>query len=106
MTPKPLLAGFLQAAGLAAYVGILIHTIFLVGPYMKPLTEHESLLNPLVALLLFVFSALVCGTIALTYPLLLAFDGKRMDAVKAIVATIFFLGIIFAITLLSIFFLA
>lgn len=76
--------GFLQALGVAAYC-------FLVGIFMwnanhlfGPMT---GLLGPVLALMLFSTSALICGLIVFYKPYKLFFSGKKKEAVTVVVST-------------------
>ncbi|MBI3332319.1 hypothetical protein HYZ99_05200 [Candidatus Peregrinibacteria bacterium] len=97
-TPSIPMIGFLQAAGIVAYVTLLIAAAGTVGPYL----DVEFPFAPFLFLLLFCFSALLCASIALGYPVMLAHQGKLKQAARIICWMIFWLGtLIFVLTVLT-----
>lgn len=83
-----------QALGVTVYI-----IIFVLAVQMLPdrLEANSPLLGMLIALLAFVTSALICGGLALGYPILLAAGGNRTRAVHVVLWTagwllIFFMG--------------
>ena len=77
--------GIIDTLGTAIY-------IFLVALFMNQGSKifgevDNKLLSPMVALLLFVFSALVTGGLVLGRPLLMYLDGLKKEAVKLLFYT-------------------
>ena len=80
-----LIVGLLQAVGLAAYC-------MLVAAFMQALVgafpRGPSILGVTLLLLLFVFSAVISGSIVLGYPASLVLRGSIREAVYTVVATV------------------
>ncbi|GEM_PF-346362 len=86
--------GIIQAAGITLYVslfGIFIQNIkqWLA---LHNIQEHP-ILGIILFLLTFIVSALVCGSIVFTKPILLFFDGKRVEAFKVVLWSLLWLTI-------------
>jgi hypothetical protein len=76
---------FLQAAGLIAYCG-LVAILFWQGNQL--FGKVPSYLGPLLFLVLFTTSALICAIIVLYYPFILFWQKKQSDkALKVIIYT-------------------
>jgi hypothetical protein len=76
--------GLKQAAGIIAYI-LLVVTIMTQSGINEQ--NIPGILAPLMFILMFVTSALICGTIALYYPATLALQGKVRDALEVIAWT-------------------
>ncbi|MBI4132309.1 MAG: hypothetical protein HY474_01620 [Candidatus Sungbacteria bacterium] len=82
---KPRTVGFLQAAGIAAYVALFATLAY----QMRTLTEARAVaIHPIAGitlfLLAFVISALISSSTVLAYPAYLFFGGHRIEALKII----------------------
>jgi hypothetical protein len=100
MKKNPILISFLQALGLSSYIS-LVAVIFWKGNEWFG-TMHRYL-GPLLVLTLLVASALICGAIALGYPLQLALEKKRVnEAIKIVVYTILWILAFFSSIILII----
>jgi hypothetical protein len=78
---SPMLVGVLQAAAIAVYILTFASLITQIGQPSPRIPEFAAASFFLLA---FVFSALVCGSLALGYPALLAVRGKVSRAVKIV----------------------
>jgi hypothetical protein len=76
--------GFLQAFGVAAYCS-LIGIVLWQGPNVFP--KVNSYFGPVMFLLLFSTSALVCGLMVFYKPYQLFFAGKKKEAIGVVVST-------------------
>ena len=97
-----LFLSFLQATGLVLYSS-LVGIIFWKGNEWFP--NMNPYLGPLLMLVIFVASALICGMIVFAYPLKKFFDDKKiLESLKIVAYTsvwmffyiLFFLLVIFA----------
>jgi len=77
-------AGFFQALGVALYCS-LVGILFWQGPNIFP--KVNPYFGPVMVLLLFSTSVLVCGLIVFYKPYKLFFAGKKKEAVNLVVAT-------------------
>jgi hypothetical protein len=90
-SPSPL--GFLQAVGVTlycAFVGVIFwkgNTIF---------GQADRYVAPVAFLLLFIASAMICALIVFYRPYQLFFDGKKREALEAVVHTAAWLFLAFA----------
>lgn len=89
-------AGLLQALGVTAYIIIFVLAVQVIPARLE---SSNPVLGMLTALLAFVTSALICGGLALGYPILLGLAGNKSRAVQIVVWTavwliIFFSGVI------------
>lgn len=83
MKKNSLFISFLQATGLAIYIS-LVSLIFWKGnEWFGPATNF---FGPMLVLTLLVASALICGGMALGYPLYLALEKKKTKEAIRIVA--------------------
>jgi hypothetical protein len=93
--------GFLQALGVTAYCSAI--GMFFWGAE-KIFPKVDSYFAPVLFLLLFSVSALICGLIVFKKPYELFFAGKKNEAIKVIVYTsawlLFFLAITFSLVIL------
>lgn len=79
------LRGFLHALGVSAYV-FSIALFMKYGERFFPEVDN-NLLAPLVFILLFVFSALVTGSLVLAKPIMLYMDGKKKEGFRLFLFT-------------------
>jgi len=77
--------GVVNALGTALYIFLL--ALFFSQANKIFGTKDNELLAPMLALLLFVFSALVTGGLVLGRPLLMYLDGLKKEAVKLLIYT-------------------
>ena len=85
---SPPFLGFLQASFLFVYV-FFCSLFFANPPFGKSIAN--TFLGPLMFLLLFVISALICALISLGYPLYLAFNKQIRKAIVIILWTLIWL---------------
>lgn len=93
---SPRLVGFLQALGLVVYVGAFAFAARTVVPLLKarfPDSDPDPMLPLSLFLLAFVTSALMCGAIALGYPIRLFFQEQKEAALQIVLWTIAWLAI-------------
>ena len=76
--------GFLQALGITSYC-YLIGLFF--GNANKFFPKKDSFLDPVLVLILFSASALICGLIVFYKPYRLFFAGKKKEAIDTVVFT-------------------
>ena len=76
--------GFLQALGVTLYCA-LVGVLFWLGPKISP--KVNSYFGPVMFLLLFSVSALICGLIVFYTPYKLFFEGKKKEAVDTVLFT-------------------
>ena len=89
----PLLRGFLQAAGIALYI-FLLNVFFSLSLF----PQEDPPASPSIFLLLFCFSALLCGTLVFAHPAWLILQGKKSEALTVFLSTVVSLGIILIVT--------
>jgi hypothetical protein len=94
--------GFLQALAVGLY-------ITLVGLFMwnanNIMGKMDGFWSPILALLLFSTSALICGLIVFLKPYKLFFADKKKEALTVVVSTTVWLFVFLLVFLLSLFFL-
>lgn len=96
----PYFIGFLQAVGIALYIGLFVIAATRIGPVLG---QDRSLIPPIIFLTTFVASALICGSIMLGFPAWLALQNRFRDAVTVVASGIvWLLVILLAITVISI----
>jgi hypothetical protein len=88
--------GFIQAAGVALYCSI-IGILFWKGNEIFGNVPNYA--GPVAFLLLFLFSALICGLLVFYQPYKLFFDEKRKEAADLVLFTTGFLFFFFLIFL-------
>jgi len=99
LSPKKL--GFLQAAGLYLYCG-LIGLFFWKAPSIFGKQDNFSI--PIIMLSLLVMSALICALIALANPIMIFWDEKKTKkAIKVVVYTVAWLVLFVFLTLTTLF---
>ena len=100
MKHSPQTIGALQAIGLVLYI-ILVATVIQTISSIAPDSSPNPALGISIFLLTFVTSALICGSIALGYPIKLFFtENKRSEAMQVVAWTIGWLigfGLLFAV---------
>lgn len=79
---SPMAIGLLQAAGVVVYILIFVSIVNLLRAVVA-IQPPEFLIAAFV-LLTFVFSALICGSLVLGYPVLLAMKGNAKRAVAVV----------------------
>jgi hypothetical protein len=89
-SPKKL--GLFQAVGLLLYISLFAVAVQLIQYWSK--LRPAPGVSIIIFLLVFIISATICGTLALGYPAMLFFEGKKIEAVKSIVWTVVWLAII------------
>jgi len=89
--------GFLQALGLVLYCS-LVSLVFANGANWFGFVQNS--VGPIAMLLIFVVSALICALIALSYPVMLFWDQKKIrNALKLVAFTAGWLFLIVVLTL-------
>ena len=104
MKYPPRTAGLFQAAALTAYVSVfavLAQTMqqWLTGAHIAP----SPVASITLFLLAFLVSGLICGVIALRYPLVLFFAEKKHEALEVVIWTAGWLLAFFALFLVEFF---
>lgn len=89
--------GFLQALGVTIYCS-LIGIIFWQGPHIFP--KVNPYFGPVMFLLLFSTSALICGLTVFYRPYKLFFAGKKQEAISVVIATTLWLFLFLLIAFL------
>lgn len=90
-------AGLLSAAGVIAYTTAIGSFMFNAhGAFTGP----DTVLAPISMLTLLVLSVGVVGSLIFVRPVLIYLDGKRVEAVKLLIATLSWLGVFTAVLLL------
>jgi uncharacterized membrane protein len=89
--------GLIQALGVALYCTMVGTLMFNAN---KIFGKQDNFVTPIVVLLLFSVSALICSLIVFYRPYLLFFDGKKKEAISLVVATTSWL-VVFFIAFLS-----
>ena len=84
---------FVNALLTASYIALLMSFLFYVPKHFFP-EEPNTVLVPIMMLMLFVFSAAVTSGLVLGRPLLWYLDGKKKEAVSLFIST---LGFLFAL---------
>jgi len=92
--------GFLQALGVSAYCS-LVGIIFWKGNEVFP--DMNPYFGPVMILLLFSTSALICGLIVFYKPYKLFFAGKKKEAVRVVVSTALYLFLFLVAFFLTLF---
>jgi len=85
MKYPPKTIGLFQAAGLTVYVSFFAIIAF---SFQQWFVVHDTEPGPMLAitlfLLAFLISALICGSIVFTYPIILFLGEKKTEAVKTV----------------------
>ncbi len=82
--------GFLQALGVAVYC-TLIGLLFWNGSVL--FGQMNQIVGPILMLILFSVSVLVCGLLVFYQPYRLFFDGKKKEAVDLVILTTAWLAV-------------
>lgn len=82
---KLLVRGLVHSFGVLLYI-ILLTIFFSQANSWLGQTDHK-ILSPLLAMLLFVFSALLTGGLVLGKPIMLYLDGQKKEALKLLLFT-------------------
>lgn len=98
MKRAPALIALVESLGLTAYVAVFALLVRGAQSWLRPGAIHPVTAT-ILFLLVFVVSALICGSIVLGYPLLLFFEGKKKLAVEIVILTIAWLIAIAAVFL-------
>jgi len=96
---KVLKHAIMNALGTFVYVVAVVSVIWTLGQSFE---GKESIINPILMLMLFVFSAALTGSLVFGRPILWYIDGRKKEALYLLVYT---LGILLIIILLVFFFL-
>ncbi len=96
----PAVIALIQALGLSAYIALVASLMYRIGDLMP--TPNSPILGISFMLMLFVLSALVCGSIMLGYPLLLAKEGKIKKAIEIVGFSMIWIFVIMLLGILSI----
>jgi len=82
---SPKYIGFLQALGLAGYIGVFAMSLFRIQNWVhtRNISPHP-IMGIMLFLLAFVISALICSSLIFAYPVVLFFDGRRRDALQTV----------------------
>ncbi len=101
MNTSPKLIGFLQAFGLAAYVGLFALFTQTILPILRAKfpTDPNPIVPMTLVLLAFVTSGLICATIAFCYPAYLFFHDKKEYALRVVLWSAAGLAVISALVL-------
>ena len=99
MKYSPKLVGLLQALGLVGYVLLLVTTVHFVSTWFPKDTDAFPTLGMITFLLTFMTSALICGSIALAYPISLYIKDRKREAAQIVLWNVIFLmvGLVFCI---------
>ncbi|MDO8648892.1 MAG: hypothetical protein Q7R81_03850 [Candidatus Peregrinibacteria bacterium] len=81
------LIGFLQAAGVFAYV-LTLGLVAFSGKFPTPIVD------PVLVLFFFCFSVLLCGTLVGAYPILLLAQKRYDEAITVFLATVVSMGLL------------
>lgn len=76
--------GFIQALSVAGYC-FLVGIIFWLGPKFFP--KANPYFGPVMVLILFSTSVLICGLLVFYRPYRLFFEGKKKEAIDVVVST-------------------
>ncbi len=91
MTSTVIRRGLLSAAGVTAYVTIVATFMFNAKALFGD--KPNTVLAPISMLVLLVLSVGVVGTLIFLRPVLTYLDGKKLEAVQLLVATLAWLGL-------------
>lgn len=90
--------GFLQALGVAIYC-TLVGLFFWIGDTL--FGQMNSIIGPILMLILLSVSVLVCGLMVFYQPYRLFFDGKKKEAADLVIYTTIWLFAFFLIALVK-----
>ncbi len=95
---SPRTIGMVQAAGVTLYVSLFATSIQNIQRWLiEHHIQQHPILNIILFLLVFIISALICGSIIFTKSLLLFFDGKKVEALQIVFWNLVWLIIFFLI---------
>ncbi len=94
---KILLWSMIDAVGVFAYVMLVV---WVITNGDKIFGQMQNFWGPVSFLLLFIFSALVCGILVFGRPIYLWFDNAKKEAIKMLLFTVGNLFVIFLLALL------
>ncbi len=97
MSNSLLRSAFLQAVGVVLYTAAIGWLLFNVE---RAVGRPESALAPISFLTLLVLSVGVVGSLIFVRPVLTYLEGKKVEAVKLLVATLAWLGVFTAVLLI------
>lgn len=93
------LKGFLQASGVTVYVGMVSLFMFNVQKIFG--NQPDKFYAPIIFLLLFISSALICALIVFYQPYLLFFNKHKKQALELIMHTTVWLFLFFIAVLIT-----
>ena len=94
---------FLNALATSLYVGALVSVIFYAPEVIKNSDGENTILIPIVMLLLFVFSAALTGSLVFGRPILWYTEGKKKEAIHLLAYTLASLLVIIALVALVVY---
>ncbi len=96
---KPVTVGILQALGVFLYIVLFTVIIQTFGTIANNIPEYFA---PVIALLTFSFSALLCAFITLTRPIILLFRQRYRDAIVIIASMLMTMAVLLLFSIGSI----
>ena len=90
MQNKLIQNSFINALGTAAYIVLIV---LLISNLEKFLGPEDNILMPMSALMLFVLSAAITGSLVLGKPVMMYFNGQKMEAVRLFAYTLGWLAL-------------
>lgn len=104
MKRTPRVVGFVQAAGVAAYIALFATLAYGTRTWIETsAVAVHPILGITLFLLAFVISALVCTSIALAYPATLFFGGARSQALSIVLWSAVWLALMSCLVALIVF---
>lgn len=94
--------GLFQAAGIALYIGAFAFTVSSIETIFGNHPLPHPAFGIAIFLMAFVISATLCSSMMFAYPATLFFGGKKEEAVKAILWSLGWLALFFAVTASSV----
>ncbi len=82
----------ISAVGTALYIGLLVSTIAYMSQFFED--RPETIVGPIIMLMLFVLSAAITSSLVFGRPLLWYLDGKKKEAVLLLCYTLLVLAIL------------
>jgi len=76
--------GAIHSLGVAAYVSLLV---LFMDNAERLFGKNDNIMTGIIVLLIFIFSALVTGSLVLGRPIMFYLDGKKAEAVKLLFYT-------------------
>ncbi|MDO8516412.1 MAG: hypothetical protein Q7S28_04120 [bacterium] len=96
--------GFLHAGATTAYIALLVLSIHYAVSFFESRGAEETILMPMVMLLLFVISAAITGFAVFGRPVMWYMDGKKKEAIALLAWTLgalMFFAMLFVAVLLA-----